>query len=82
MIDTHCNDYDYLADDDNDDKEDDRATKMLGANDDNGRYHEDKSMTFFKQVKHTLNFKLEIRVSQEPRGAQGNLFPRVLLGDE
>ena len=38
-------------------------------------------MTFFKQVKRTLNFKLEIRVSQEPRaGAQGNLFPRVLLG--
>ena len=43
---------DYLADDDNDDKDDDKATKMLGANDDNGRYHEDKSMTFFKQVKH------------------------------
>ena len=38
-------------------------------------------MTFFKQVKRTLNFKLEIRVSQEPRaGAQDNLFPRVLLG--
>ena len=73
---------DYLADDDNDDKDDDKATKVLGANDDNGRYHEDKSMAFFKQVKHTLNFKLEIRVPQETRGAQGNLFPRVLLADE
>jgi len=43
-------------------------------------YHEDESITFFKQVKRTLNFKLEIRVSQEPCGAQGNLFPRFLLG--
>ena len=83
MIDTHCIYYDdYLADDDNDDKDDDKATKMLGANDDNGRYHEDKSMTFFKQVIHSLNFKLEIRLSQEPCGAQGNPFPRVLLGDK
>ena len=79
MIDTHCNDYDdYLADDDNDDKDDDKATMILGANDIDGSYREDKSMTFFKQV----SVKLEIRVSEEPRGAQGNLFPRVLLADE
>ena len=73
---------DYLADDDNDEKDDDKETMMLGANDDDGRYHEDESMTSFKQVKRTLNFKPEIRVSQELRGAQGNLFPRVLLEDE
>ena len=51
---------------------------ILGANDNDGRYREDKSMTFFKQV----SVKLEIRVSEEPRGAQGNFFPRVLLADE
>ena len=79
MIDTHCNDYDdYLADDDNDDKDDDKATMILGANDNDGRYREDKSMTFFKQV----SVKLEIRVSEEPPGAQGSLFPGVLLADE
>ena len=54
MIDTHCIYYDdYLADDDNDDKEDDKATEMLGANDDDGRYHEDKSMTFSRGFKAT-----------------------------
>ena len=83
MIDTHCIDYDdYLADDDNDDKEDDKATEMLGANDDDGRYHEDKSMTFSKQVKHTLNYKLKYSYRKNLAGLQGNLFPRVLLGDE
>lgn len=81
MIDTHCIYYDdYLADDDNDDKEDDKATEMLGANDDDGRYHEDKSMTFSKQVKHTLNYKLEILVSQEPRGASRQPLSQSLLG--
>ena len=40
---------DYLADDDNDDKDDDKATVMLGANDHDGRYHEDKSMTFLNR---------------------------------
>ena len=81
VIDTHCIDYDdYLADDDNDDKEDDKATEMLGANDDDGRYHEDKSMTFSKQVKHTLNYKLEILVSQEPRGASRQPLSQSPLG--
>ena len=83
MIDTHCIYYDdYLADDDNDDKEDDKATDMLGANDDDGRYHEDKSMTFSKQVKHTLNYKLEILVSQEltSRGFKATSFPESSWG--
>ena len=44
---------------------------ILGANDNDGRYREDKSMTFFKQV----SVKLEIRVSEEPRGAQKTSFP-------
>ena len=51
---------------------------ILGANDNDGRYREVKSMTFFIQV----SVKLEIRLSEEPRGAQSNLFPRVLLTDE
>ena len=37
-------------------------------------------MTFFKQVKRTLNFKLEIRVSQEPRAGAQDRVLRVLLG--
>ena len=77
MIDTHCNDYDgYLADDDNDDKDDDKATMILGANDNDGRYRGDKSVTFFKQV----SVKLEIRISEEPRGVQSPLGGRVGRG--
>lgn len=38
-------------------------------------------MTFFKQVKRTLNFKLEIRVSQEPRaGLKTTSFPESSCG--
>ena len=37
-------------------------------------------MTFSKQVKHTLNYKLEILVSQEPRGASRQPLSQSPLG--
>ena len=48
-------------------------------------YHEDESMTFFKQVNRTLNFKLEIRVSQEYPGLKATFSPGsswVWVGEE
>ena len=57
-------------------KTDDKATMILGANDNDGRYREDKSVTFFKQV----SVKLEIRISEEPRGVQSPLGGRVGRG--
>ena len=49
--------------------------KQLWCNDDDGRDHEDKPMTFFKQVKRTLNFKLEICLSQNLAGLGATSFP-------
>ena len=73
MTDTYCIDYDgYLADDDSDDKGDDIVTMIFGANDVYDRDITEKNLTISKQVKRTLNFKLERRTS---RGSGQFFFP-------